>query len=168
MAQHLIKIIGKQKLILFFWHYQNKLLAFRGTNRKTSVKVDDTLALSQLSEEFLKLIIYSRPNLASLLTLELTGVWLRVRPVCSGEVWWGPRSNSTVVQETNVYFMKVPSLVWHPGDKFFFWLFLKMTFSIIIIIFDFNSSFCSFSDIELEKELYEDMKEENYELSERN
>ena len=43
-----------------------------------------------------------------------------------------------------------------------------MTFSIIIIIFDFNSSFCSFSDIELEKELYEDMKEENYELSERN
>lgn len=47
MAQHLIKIIGKQKLILFFWHYQKKLLAFRGTNRKTSVKVDDTLALQK-------------------------------------------------------------------------------------------------------------------------
>lgn len=114
-------------------------MAFRGINCKTSVKVDDTLALSQLTEEFLKLIIYSRPNLASLLTLELTGVWLRVRPVCSGEVWWGPRSNSTVVRETNVYFMKVPSLVWHPGDKFFFdcfwrWLFQSLSLSLISIV----------------------------------
>ena len=141
-------------------------MAFRGINCKTSVKVDDTLALQKSFKiDYLLFILDPTSPVC----------WLWSWPVC-GWGWdlsvqgrsGGGRGQTQLLSGKQMCILWKFLLLCGIQVTNFFWLFLKMTFSIIIIIFDFNSSFCSFSDIELEKELYEDMKEENYELSERN
>ena len=109
-------------------------MAFRGINCKTSVKVDDTLALQKSFKiDYLLFILDPTSPVC----------WLWSWPVCG----WGwdlsvqGRSGGGRGQ-TQLLSGKQMCILWKflllcgiQVTKFFFWLFLKMTISIIIIIF---------------------------------